>query len=107
MPIYRLTPRNFDHQDWQISRFRNEAVIRAPSEGAARWAATAAFKVPTAYIPGVPYRDNPWRQDALVAVSILDDADIEAAGWQKEGSLEILEPAGHNGALEGRNWDWN
>ena len=107
MPIYRLIPINEHHDDWQISRYKNTAEIRAPSEAAVRWAATAAFRIPTAYIPGVPYRENPWRQEVLVAVRILDDAAIEAAGWRKEGRIEILDPAGHNGALEGQNWAWD
>jgi hypothetical protein len=107
LPIYTLTPINDHHDDWQISRFKDETVIRAPSEAAARWAATAAFKIRTAYIPGVPYRENPWRQEELVEVRVLDDAEIDAGGWPKEGQMEILEPAGHNGALEGQNWAWD
>lgn len=106
MPIYRLTPRNLDHKDWQSSLYKNQVVVRAPSEETARWAATAAFKIPSPYVPGTPFRDNPWKQEALVRVTEVADAELEKPWWSDDGPVQILKPVGYNDALQHTPWAW-
>jgi hypothetical protein len=100
MPIYRLTPIDSEHRDWDSSTHRSATTIRAPNEKAARYAATLAFRIATKVTPGKTVPDNPWRSSSSSSISILEDQK-----WPSEGPVEILEPTNHNEALDGVNWD--
>lgn len=105
MQVFKLIPSKLNADDWRSSTWQSAVVVRAPSEKAARWAASMAFRIATRSLPGVPVPGNPWRQEELVKVSTLSLAEIAEAGWFAEGPVEILEPPNHNEALVDVNWD--
>jgi hypothetical protein len=104
MKIFKLTPSELNENDWRSSTWKADVVVRAPSEKAARWAASLAFNIATPRLPGVPVSINPWRQEKLVRVKILSRTEVDEAGWFVEGPVEILDPPNHSEALTAVNW---
>lgn len=88
MPVWRLTPTDLADPNWEASSHRGPAVIRAPTEAAARKAAAAAFDVPTQFSPGGGAKFPPWNSPALVRVERIEDSRYEA-----KGRTEVLDPA--------------
>jgi len=88
MPVWRLTPTSLADPDWAASSHRAPAVVRAPSEAAARKAAAAAFGVATRFSPGDGARFPPWTSPELVRAARVDEP-----GYEAEGPTEILDPS--------------
>ena len=105
MQVFKLVPKNLDHNDWSSSAWKQAVLVRAPSEEAARRAASLAFRTATYVIPGALLPGDPWRQETLVEARTIDATDIERFGWPTEGPVEILEPPDHNEVLSGVNWE--
>lgn len=89
MPIYKLTPRLRDDPDWRTSSYRGPVIVRAPSEKAARWAASLAFDAPTRRKLGGASR-SPWRRADTVTAK-----PVKTTRWPATGGVEILDPFGH------------
>lgn len=87
MTIWKLSPIDLNHRDWEASRFPGEIIIRAESEERARQIATKAFCIAATKPPGDKIPKNPWSQSALVsAVEVKDES------YPKTGREEILDP---------------
>lgn len=101
MHVYRLAPRLLHDMDWRASTWKKPVVIRAPSESAARWAASLAFGIATEVVPGRKVAIIPWRQ-----VDMVDCQKIDDKTWPREGDVAILEPAEYNDEIpQGIAWD--
>ena len=88
MPIWRLIPIDLDDPNWEASAHRGLAVVRAPSETAARESAKAAFDVSTRFRPGKGTRIPPWTRPEMVRAEIID-----SPMYPVEGPTEVLEPS--------------
>jgi hypothetical protein len=78
MPVWKLTPIDLSHPNWEASSQRRAAVVRAPDEDAARTGAGKPFDIPTRFPP---------RGGAKFPARRVDDP-----GYEAEGPTEILEP---------------
>ncbi len=105
MQIFKLVPRNLQHKDWRNSLWQEKVVVRAPSEQTAREVASHAFTVKVPFIPGVPLPRDPWRQEVLVEAKAIERGKVGEPDWLAGGRVQILDPVGYNGALEGRSWE--
>lgn len=88
MPVWRLIPIDLDDPNWEASSHRGLAVVRAPSEAAARETAEAAFGVATRFSPGKGMKLPPWTRSELVRAEVIDSPLYPA-----EGPSEVLEPS--------------
>jgi hypothetical protein len=88
MPVWRLIPIDLDDPNWEASSHRGSAVVRAPSEAAARETAKVAFGVRTRFSPGKGMKQPPWARSELVRAEVID-SPLYAA----EGPIEVLEPS--------------
>jgi hypothetical protein len=88
MALWRLVPVDLGDPSWLASSHRQSALVRAPTEEAAREAAERAFGVKTRFPPGRGVAVSPWKRPWLVAVELIHD-DRHAA----EGPTEVLEPS--------------
>ncbi len=97
LPVFQLTPQSLADPDWEASTYKGTVIVRAPSEKAARWAASLAFNIATQrkHI-GERTRINPWRQVDLVEAKTVRDVT-----WSGQGGIEILDPPHHNEWLGG------
>ena len=84
MPIYRLTPIDLNSPAWAASNYTGLAVIRAPTERAARQAAVQGFGKEH---PEIPWHANPWWQLALVTCEAWVDS-----GYPETGPTAIVAP---------------
>jgi len=87
MTIWKLTPIDLKHRDWQASRFNQEIIVRAESEDRAREIATSAFWTGETNPPGEEIQTNPWSQQALVSA-----VEIKDTSYPDTGRDEILDP---------------
>lgn len=87
MKFWRLTPIDTTHNDWRASDCKTPAIVRAPSERIARWAATLAFIRFTEVIPGRDSATCPWRYVDRVTAEIVDDDRFDL-----DGPVAVLEP---------------
>ncbi len=88
MAIWKLTPVDLSDRDWQASSHRGVAIVRAPTEQAARNAAQAAFGVKTGFPPGEGVKAPPWRRPALAQAERIKDPSFDP-----EGPTEVLQPS--------------
>jgi type II secretory pathway component HofQ len=88
MPIWRLEPCDLNDPNWEASTHRGTAIVRAPSEAAARETAEKAFGVKTRFAPGKGLHLAPWLRPQLVDAKI-----IENTIYAEEGPDEVLEPS--------------
>lgn len=90
MALWKLTPINLDHTDWEGSPgYKDPVIVRAPNEDEARQAAINKFWRATNPTPiGEPIRGCSWNNSALVEAVPIEDAPYKA-----EGPIEVLEPA--------------
>ena len=88
MTIWKLTPIDLKHHDWEASKFDREIIVRAESEERARKFLTdRLYRAATKSSPGDKVRTSPWSQPALVsAVEVKDES------YPKTGKEEILDP---------------
>lgn len=88
MTVWKLTPIDLNHRDWEASTHRKEVIVRAESEKNARQLATHAFFIATKKVtPGEKVRTNPWSQPTLVSATEVDDSN-----YPKTEQEEILDP---------------
>lgn len=87
MAIWKLTPIDLEHRDWQTSSFDREIIVRAESEERAREIATSAFRTGATSPPGKEIPTNPWSQSALVSA-----AEVKDSNYPETGQEEILNP---------------
>ena len=87
MAIWKLTPIDLGHRNWQASSFAQEIIVRAGSEDKARKIATNAFCKGVTSPPGEEIPTNPWSQPALVSAS-----EIKGSNYPETGQEEILDP---------------
>jgi hypothetical protein len=87
MPIWRLSPVNLADPNWEASSHRAAALVRAPSEEAAREVAQGAFGVKTRFnLTGAVI--TPWKRPEMVrAERIRDDR------FAPDGPAEVLSPS--------------
>jgi hypothetical protein len=88
MPVWKLTPIDLSDPNWEASSHRGPAVVRAPSEAAARTAAAKAFDVPTHFPPRGGAKFPPWQSPSLVSAEEIEDPRYAA-----KGPTEILDPS--------------
>ena len=88
MALWKLTPIDLLDPNWETSSHRAAAVVRAPSETAARQAAQEAFGVKAGFKPGAGVRVPPWTRDALVKAERIEDQRYDA-----DGPTEVLQPS--------------
>ena len=88
MALWKLTPIDLLDPNWVASSHRSAAVVRAPSETAARQAAQAAFGVKAGFKPGSGVKVPPWTRDALVKAERIEDDRYDPAG-----PTEVLQPS--------------
>lgn len=93
MPIFILRPIDTNDPSWKASTISQSVVIRAPSDIVARDAAVAAFAIATEKSGCKPLLP-PWRQENVVAVSMVSDV-----GYSTAGPIEILDPSEFNEEL--------
>ena len=87
MTIWKLTPIDLKHRDWEASRFQKEIIVRAESEERARKFLTDRLYRAATKPPGDEIPTSPWSQPALVsAVEVKDES------YPKTGKEEILDP---------------
>jgi hypothetical protein len=79
MPVWKLTPRDLDAIQWQVSKFDGEVVIRAESEERARelvgYCCWKSGQSGDANIAGPP-----WNNPNVVTATQCNDADFKSAG---------------------------
>ena len=87
MTIWKLTPIDLNHRDWEASRFRGEIIVRAESEERAREFLTDRLRKAATKPPGDRIQNNPWSQPALVSA-----VEVKDKSYPKTGKEEILDP---------------
>lgn len=97
--IWRLSPKDPNHANWEASTYKAPVLVRAPSERIARWRAKIAFSIATQRKPGCDIPICPWCFEDFVSAERLNaDAGVI------DGPTEILEPK--HGELEvPPDWD--
>lgn len=88
MPLWKLTPVDLTDSNWDASTHRAMAIVRAPSEEAARHEAQRAFGTKTRFSPGEGVKAPPWLRP-----NIVDVGKIEDSRYDSEGPTEVLEPS--------------
>jgi hypothetical protein len=88
MPIWRLVPTDLADPVWGGSSHRAAAVVRAPSEAAARRVAGLAFEVKTAVAATEDGILPPWKNSDVVRAEMIEDAR-----YDPRGASEVLDPA--------------
>ena len=88
MGLWRLIPIDLSDPNWEASAHRGPAVVRAPTEEAARAAAAKAFDIAIRFPPRTPVRVPPWTRATLVRAEPIDDARYDA-----RGPTQVLDPS--------------
>jgi hypothetical protein len=88
MALWRLVPIDLLDPNWDASSHRGPAIVRAPSEAAARAAAAQAFDVATRFPPGTGVRAPPWTRSSLVRAEEITDTR-----YDERGPIQVLDPA--------------
>jgi len=88
MKIWKLTPIDPEHRDWEASAYTGEVIVRAESEERGREFVMGRFKrgVSTE-APKDKIKVAPWRLPAVVSAVELKDES-----YPKAGKEEILDP---------------
>lgn len=73
VPVWRLTPTSLADPNWAASSRRGAAVVRAPSEAAARRAAAGAFDIATRFRPSDRATLPPWARSELLRAIRIDE----------------------------------
>lgn len=89
MPIYKLTPIDLDHPDWQASTHKAPVIIRAKDTILAREAANMAFAIAVVHRPGENTICMPWNQSSHATCEQLTEHEFD-----EEGPDQVLEPEG-------------
>lgn len=88
MPVWKLTPRDLNAVQWQVSRYDGEVVIRAESEERARelvgYCCWKSGQSGDANIAGPP-----WNNPNVVTVAQCNEAEFKGRGGTGE---EVLSP---------------
>jgi len=88
MKIWKLTPIDRNHRDWEASSYTREVIVRSESEERARefvmgrFSRGAGKSAPSEIIKAAPWR----KPDAVSVVEVKD------GGYSKTGEEEILDP---------------
>ena len=88
MPIWRLEPCDLDDPNWEASSHRGSAIVRAPSEAAARETAEKAFGLKTRFAPRKGLHVAPWLRPEFVRAQVIDHEV-----YSEDGPDEVLEPS--------------
>lgn len=94
MTLWKLSPVDLSHRNWDASTHKGPAIVRAPSENIARHAASIAFGMATRSTPGEDVKFTPWRHGDLVRAERVTDPR-----WPDDGPVAILDPEHHNDAV--------
>lgn len=88
MPIYQLSPKNLEDDNWRCSSMKEPVIVRAGSCDEARAVCANQFgKIPEYFGP-IP--TDPWYMPRLV-----DCQEIEDPRWPVDGPNQILDPPGY------------
>lgn len=88
MKIWKLTPVDPEHNDWDASRYSGMVIVRAESEERAREFVIDRFKKGASKsAPGDKIKVAPWKQPDAVSV-----VEVKDGGYSKTGKEEILDP---------------
>ncbi len=87
MTIWKLTPIDLNHRDWEASKFRGEIIVRAESEERAREFLTDRLRIAATKPPGDKIQKDPWSQPALVSA-----VEVKDSSYPETGKEEILDP---------------
>lgn len=80
MAIWRLSPNDLHDPNWELSSHRAVAIVRAPSEDAARDTAAAAFDLPIRYGTDHRIKAPPWKRAELVTAERIEDDRFDPDG---------------------------
>lgn len=87
MPIWKLVPTGVESDDWRLSTYMGEVMVRASDEREARDVVTNRYGKSAHVQPGDRTLHNPWSQDQLVTCE-----QVSNAGYAEDGPTEILSP---------------
>lgn len=87
MRIWKLSPIDLKHRDWEASSHTKEVIIRAESEERARKIAANSFRIAATKPHGERLQRDPWQQTALVS-----SIEITNERYSTAGEAAILDP---------------
>ena len=67
MRLWKLTPVNLEHRNWEASTHQDIVVARAESDHDARSYARRLFAIATRHTPGEEIRTSPWMERDIVS----------------------------------------
>ena len=92
MPVFRLTPIDLSHSDWDASSHKGECRVHAVDEDTAREYATIKFrKGPGRQSVQIGIPLSPWENPKRVNVDAIPEFDLSATF---DGLVEIPDPTG-------------
>jgi hypothetical protein len=80
-----------DSPDWKGSTHRDNCIVRAPDETAARRVAGDRFRIAVERSPDGTIGSNPWSQDTLVSCETYPGTE-----YPDDGDTEVLFPSETN-----------
>lgn len=87
MPMWKLIPLPADCDDWELSTYRGEVIVRAKDEREARSLVTRQFAAAAPRKLGKSTKLDPWENSDLVSCK-----EIPARNYSYTGPAAILEP---------------
>lgn len=87
MKIWKLSPIDLNHRDWDRSEFRKEIIVRAESEDKARKFAKIKLNIAACKDTASKGQENPWTNPVLVSV-----VEVTDESYSNTGKEEILYP---------------
>lgn len=87
MAIWKLSPINLNHPDWETSNYKGEIIVRSESEDRARIFISEKLRKAVCKPAGAEVQIVPWKQPALVSC-----IELKEESYSKIGMDEILDP---------------
>ena len=88
MKIWKLTPIDLSHRDWETSKYSGEIIVRAESEERVRKFLTDKLCMAATKPPGDEIPKNPWSQHSPLVSAV----EVKDESYPKTGKEEILDP---------------